>query len=140
MKNVVNLIGRVGKDPEVTRPRDNMVVAKFSIATTEKWKDRNGEKQEKTTWHRIITFGKLAEVVEKYVKKGNLLDVEGKIDNGEYTDDQNIKRYTSDVVVNNMIMLPSGSDGTKQAPKDAPTPTPTPADTADSGFDDEIPF
>jgi len=99
MVNKAIIVGRVGKDPEV-RTTTNSRVASFSLATTEKYND-----QEKTQWHNCIVWAKLADVVEKYVKKGQLLYVEGRIEYRSYDDKDGNKRYITDIVVSSLQML-----------------------------------
>lgn len=112
--NKVILIGNVGKEPEVHVVNSDRKVAKFSLATSEKWKDSKGEIQEETTWHNIVMWGKQADVVEKYVKKGDKLCVEGKIKNRKYTANDGTEKYITEVVVDNMTMLGSPG-GAKQS-------------------------
>ena len=109
MENKVTLIGRCGQNPEVKNFDNGNKIAKFSLATTEKYKNKEGEKVESTAWHNIIITGNLANVVEKYVKKGDLLYLVGKICYREYEKD-GIKRYFTEIMVYNMIML--GTKGT----------------------------
>ena len=111
MVNKVTLIGRVGKDPEVRRLDNGTAVAKFSLATSEKWKDSNGEKQETTEWHNVVVWRGLAEVAEKYVKKGDLLYLEGKVTYREYTGNDNQKKYFTEIVASNFQMLGGKGDG-----------------------------
>jgi single-strand DNA-binding protein len=103
--NKILLIGNVGQTPDVKYLDGGLCVAKFSLATTETWKDKDGNKKESTTWHNIEAWRKTAEIVEKYVHKGDLLYIEGKIKNSEYTDKDNIKRYRTDIVVESLQML-----------------------------------
>jgi len=138
------LVGRTGSAPEVKHLDTGNKVAKFSIATTEVWKDKNGEKKEDTTWHNIIIWGKLAEVAEKYVKKGDLLYLEGRTKNSKYTDKDNIERYRTDVVVDVLQMLggkKESSDSTPhtEAPESASMPTREPA-ASQNGEVDDLPF
>ena len=107
--NKVIIVGRVGQDPEV-RHLENGVVANFSMATSETWKDKSGEKKEATEWHRVVIWGKLAEVVEKYVKKGDMLYIEGKIVTRSY-EKNNQTMYTTEIVANSMQMLGSKQQG-----------------------------
>lgn len=102
MTNVVHLIGRVGKDPDV-RTTQSSRVASFSLATSEKYKDK-----ETTQWHNIVIWGKLAEIAEKYIKKGMLLYVEGKINYRDYEDKDGNKKYVTDIVCQNFSMLSAG--------------------------------
>ena len=106
--NKVFLIGRTGKDPEV-KEVNGTTVAKFSLATSENWKDKDGNKKEATEWHNIVIWGKLCEVVRKYVKKGDLLYVEGKI-KAEKWEKDGVSRYTTNIVVDQLTMLGSKSD------------------------------
>ena len=103
-------VGRVGKKPEISYTQNGGIIAKFSIATDEKWKDKNtGEKRSVTSWHKITIFGNLASIVEQYVDKGSLLYIEGKISYGSYEKD-GVTRYTTDIIANQMQMLGSKGD------------------------------
>lgn len=130
------LIGRVGKDPEFRVTAGGTPMAKFSLATTETRKDKDGQKVEETSWHRCIVWSRLAEVVRDYVHKGNLLYCEGRIQYGSY-DKDGTKVYTTDIVVNELKMLggksePGASSHSEPAPK---------AEPAAGGFgDDDLPF
>lgn len=108
--NKVMIIGRLGKDPEVRYTASGTAIAKLSVATSEKWTDQQGQKQERTEWHRISMFGKLAEIASQYLKKGSLVYVEGRLQTSEYQDQQGIKRWSTEIVANSMQMLPSGSN------------------------------
>ena len=101
MLNRVELIGHLGADPEIRRTQDGRPIANLSLATGEKWTDRNtGEKRERTEWHRIVVFSEpLAKVVEQYCRKGSRVYLEGKLATHEWTDQQGIKRYTTEVVL-----------------------------------------
>ena len=105
LRNSVNLIGNLGKDPEVKEVSNGNKVAKFSLATSDNYKNKNGEKVTDTQWHNLVIWGKLADVAEKYLKKGNQIAVEGKINNREYDDKDGIHRYFTEIVVNDMVML-----------------------------------
>lgn len=110
--NKVMLIGNVGSDPEVRATSTGARVAKVSLATNRSWQDRSGQTQEKTEWHRLTFFGRLADIVEQYVKKGDRLYAEGRVEYSQTTDDQGNTRYWTDIVVNEMVMLgSSGSEG-----------------------------
>jgi single-strand DNA-binding protein len=112
--NKVMLIGNVGNDPDVRTTSSGTPIANMSLATTRKWKDRSGEQKEKTEWHRLTVWGKLVDVVERYVKKGDLLYVEGRIEYSESESDGQ-KKYWTNVNVFEMVMLGStgagGQDG-----------------------------
>ncbi len=109
--NKVLLIGNVGSDPEMRATPSGTQVAKVSIATNRSWKDASGESQEKTEWHRCTAFGRLAEIIEQYVKKGDRLYVEGRIEYSESESDDGQKRYWTDCIVSEMVMLGSSNGG-----------------------------
>lgn len=109
--NKVILVGTVGKDPEVKYFQSGDAYCTLSIATSESWKDKQGEKQEKTEWHRVKFTRKLAEIVGEYVKKGQQIYIEGKLETSKYTDKQGIERYSTDIVANEMQMLGGKSSG-----------------------------
>lgn len=116
MVNKAILVGRLGRDPETRYTGGGTAVANFSIATSEKFKDKNGEKQEKTEWHKITAWGKLAEICQQYLKKGALVYIEGTIGTREWQDKEGIKRYTTEITARQMQMLGSRSDGGNSAP------------------------
>jgi single-strand DNA-binding protein len=103
--NKVMLIGNVGSDPEIRTTTSGARVAKLSLATNRQFQDRTGQSQEKTEWHRLTFFGKLADIVEQYVKKGDRLYTEGRIEYSQTQDDQGAVRYWTDIVVMEMVML-----------------------------------
>ncbi len=103
--NKVILVGNVGKDPEVRHLDNGVAVAKFPLATSETYKNKNGEKVTNTEWHNIVIWRGLADVVEKYVKKGNSLYIEGKIKTRSWDDKDGNKRYATDIVADSMEML-----------------------------------
>lgn len=107
MVNKAMLIGRLGKDPEVRYTADGTMVTNFNLATDEQWKDKNGEKIQKTEWHRIVTFGKLAEICGNYLVKGKLIFVEGRIQTRSWEDKDGVKRFTTEIIASNMQMLDS---------------------------------
>jgi len=107
MVNKAILIGRLGKDPEVRYTPDGTMVTNFNLATDEQWKDKNGEKVQKTEWHRIVTFGKLAEICGNYLVKGKLIFVEGRIQTRSWEDKDGVKRFTTEIIASNMQMLDS---------------------------------
>lgn len=104
LRNSVQLIGRLGKDPEVKTFGDKKK-ASFSIATSESYKNPKGEKVEDTQWHNVVIWGKLADVAEKYLKKGQEIAVEGKLVHGNYETDKGEKRYFTEITVNDLVML-----------------------------------
>ncbi len=107
--NKVILLGRLGADPEVRYTAGGTAVAKFNLATSETWKDKDGSKQEKTEWHRVVAFGKLGETCGEYLSKGKQVYVEGKLQTRSWEDKEGNKKYTTEVNVSNMVMLGSGS-------------------------------
>lgn len=134
--NKVTLIGTVGRDPETRFSPGGSAVASFSMATNESYNDKNtGQRVEQTEWHRIVAFGKLAEIMQQYVKKGSKLYVEGKLKTNEWEKD-GIKRYSTDIVVNEMVMLdraPSSGDSSGYAPQQGQVNNPYGANTFQGG-------
>jgi len=149
--NKAILIGHLGKDPEVRYMPSGEAVANVTLATSETWKDKSGVKQEKTEWHNIVFFKRLAEIVGEYLKKGSLIYVEGRITTEKWTDKEGKDRDTTKIVANEMKMLGGKSGGgsfevvenQSQAPeRSAPAAKPA-APAAKSNFDnfdDDIPF
>lgn len=118
MVNKAILVGRLGRDPETRFTGGGLAVANFSVATDEKYKDRNGEKQQKTEWHKCVAWGKLAEIIQKYATKGQLVYIEGKIQTRKWQDKENVERYTTEINVNTFRMLGGGRDR-DDSPEDA---------------------
>lgn len=145
--NKVILIGRLGRDPEVRYMPDGTAVANFSIATSEEWKDKaSGEKKEKTEWHRIVAFRRLGEICGEYLSKGRQVYIEGRIQTREWEDKEGVKRYTTEIVANQMQMLGSKDESYGNArnsgfKKSEPAPDPPSAGPDFMGEpDDDIPF
>jgi len=142
--NKVILVGHLGKDPETRYMPNGEAVANFSIATSETWKDKQGEKQEKTEWHNIVAYKKLAEIVEKYVKKGSLIYVEGRITTEKWQDKEGKDRYTTKIVANEMKMLGGKPSGDQDKPAASEKPAAAQQEprkvTNFDNFDDDIPF
>jgi len=105
LRNKVQLIGNVGNEPEITNLESGKKVAKFSIATNESYKDSNGEKVTNTQWHNIVAWGKIAEIVEKYVGKGKEVALEGKLTSRSYETKEGEKRYVTEVVIDEILLL-----------------------------------
>ena len=105
LRNKVQLIGNVGNEPEITNLESGKKVAKFSIATNESYKDSNGEKVTNTQWHNIVAWGKIAEIVEKYVGKGKEVALEGKLTSHSYETKEGEKRYVTEVVIDEILLL-----------------------------------
>ncbi|NJK96638.1 MAG: single-stranded DNA-binding protein [Bacteroidales bacterium] len=105
MINKVILVGNVGRDPEIRHLDNNLIVARFSLATSESYKNKNGERITNTEWHNIVVWRGLAEIAEKYVKKGSLIAVEGKIRNRTWDDKEGNKRYSIEIDCDNLQLL-----------------------------------
>ena len=114
MLNNCNFIGRLGNDPETAFLPDGKQVTKLSIACGEKWKDKSGTMQEKTEWVRVVSFGKLAEIISKYLVKGSLIYISGKMSTTKYTDKNGVEKYSTEIIANEMKML----DGKNSSPQD----------------------
>jgi len=145
--NKVIIVGNVGQDPEVRYMPSGSAVAEVSVATSEQWKDKQtGEKQERTEWHRVTFFGRLAEIVGEYIRKGSQIYVEGSIRTEKWQDKQGNDRYTTKIIASEMQMLGSRAGGSasfqntsSQAPQQQAAPAAAPAG-ASADFDDDIPF
>lgn len=135
MVNKAILIGRLGRDPEVRYTPDGTMVTNFTLATDESYKDKNGEKVQKTEWHRIVTYRKLAEICGNYLVKGKLVYIEGKIQTRSWEDKDGIKRQTTEIVASDMKML----DSKGQAKSDAYYPDPENSNSG-NGPDEDVPF
>ncbi|WP_018127733.1 single-stranded DNA-binding protein [Balneola vulgaris] len=114
--NKAQLIGRLGQDPEVRYTQSNTAVATLSIATSERYKDSNGEQQEKTEWHRVVAWGRLAEICQQFLTKGSLVYIEGPIQTRQWEDNQGQKRYTTEIKALQMTMLDSKGSNSGGAP------------------------
>ena len=121
--NKVQLIGNLGKDPEIRSTNDGREIANFSIATTESWKDKNsGERRDKTEWHRVVVFSQgLVGIIKQYVKKGSKLYIEGALQTRKWTDKDGVDKYTTEIIMqnynSNLIMLDSKGESDKLTPK-----------------------
>jgi len=109
--NKVILVGRLGRDPETRYTSGGQAVANFSLATDETYKDRNGERQKRTEWHKIVVWGKQAEIAQQYLKKGSLVFIEGRIQSREWQDKEGQKRTSFEIVANNFRMLGGRAEG-----------------------------
>jgi single-strand DNA-binding protein len=141
--NKVILIGNLGKDPEVRYMPNGQAVANVTIATSEAWKDKNtGEQQERTEWHRVIFFRKLAEIVGQYLKKGSKVYVEGRLQTRKWQNKDGQDQYTTEIVANEMQMLDSkgGAGNFNSAPPPNMDAAGEPQMAAAGDFDDDIPF
>lgn len=139
--NKVILIGRLGADPELRYTADGTPVASFRIATTETWKDRNNNKQERTEWHSIIAWRRLGEIAGEYLKKGRLVYIEGKIQSREYEGKDGIKRRVTEIVASDMRLFPAGAAGQSDDRKGAATgKTPPDEDFIPEIEEDDVPL
>ncbi|MGH8125240.1 MAG: single-stranded DNA-binding protein [Rhodanobacteraceae bacterium] len=155
--NKVILVGNLGADPETRYSASGTAMCSIRIATTDSWKDKqSGERQERTEWHRIKFFGRLAEIAGEYLKKGRQVYIEGSLRTDKYTDKEGIERYTTDIIANNMQMLGGPGDGEprgegggyrQRSPQSRPSGAPSGGGHASepppqgNGFeDDDIPF
>jgi single-strand DNA-binding protein len=137
--NKVILVGNLGANPELRFTQGQQAVANLRIATTEKWTDKNGQKQEATEWHRVVVWGKQAEIVGQYLTKGRQVYVEGRIRTRQWQDQQGQKRYTTEIVAQNVQML--GGRGERSQDEQAQTVPPDDTMRDDfGGGDDDIPF
>ncbi len=108
--NKVIIVGRLGADPELKHTQNAQAVARLSVATSENWTDKNGQKQERTEWHRIVVWGKLAELCGKYLSKGRQVYVEGRLQTRSWEDNQGQKKYSTEVVANTVQFLGAGTE------------------------------
>jgi len=134
--NKVTLIGNLGKDPELRYTSSGVAVATFSMATSESWKDPEGNTQERTQWHNIVAWRKLAEIVGEYLKKGSKIYLEGRLQYRNYDDKNGVKRYVTEIVMDEMVMLDSRGSGGAGASESGTTQPPEEL----GGKVDDLPF
>ena len=108
LRNRVQLIGNLGADPEIKQTGSGRKLAKFSMATSDNYKNNKGEWVENTQWHRLEAWGKVAEIVERFLRKGSEVAIEGRLNHSSYEDQQGVKRYYTDIVVNEIVLLRTG--------------------------------
>ena len=141
--NKVILVGNLGQKPEMRYTATQSAVANISIATTESWKDKeSGEMRDKTEWHRVVYFGKLAEIVEKYLDKGSSVYIEGKLQTRKWQDKSGADRWTTEIVGSELTMLGSRASNSNSAQLSSnESESPFPQDDSGPGLtDDDIPF
>ena len=145
--NKVMLIGNLGRDPELKMTPSGQALARFSVATTETWKNPQGEKQSKTEWHNIVVWGKQAETAEKFLRKGKQVLIEGRIQYREYTDQAGVKKTACEIRCDNFVMLGrmeeggSGGGGRSSGADDYESSGPIPpVSSGGGGYEDDIPF
>ena len=138
MVNKVILVGNLGRDPEIRTTPSGQSIAKFSLATSNRWTDRDGQRQERTDWHNIVCWGKQAEIAGQYLTKGKQIFVEGRLQTDSWDDKETGKKmYRTEVVCNNFQMLGSRRD---EGPSAAPAAPPTDPSFDAAAEDDDIPF
>ncbi|MGD8414695.1 MAG: single-stranded DNA-binding protein [Candidatus Latescibacterota bacterium] len=140
--NKAILVGHLGADPELRHTQSGTPVATFRVATTERYNDRSGERQERTEWHRVVAWSKLAEICNTYLKKGKQVYIEGRIQTRQWEDQSGQTRYTTEIVANNMVMLGRAGDTADVPSQSFP---PDPVEQGSSGGsggsdDDDLPF
>ena len=134
--NKVILVGRLGNDPEIRYTQQGVAVSNFNLATSENWMDKSGQKQEKTEWHRVVVWGKMAETCSQYLGKGRQVYIEGRLQTRQWDDKEGQKRYTTEVVASTVQFLDRG-DKAAATSDDQPISEALPADVAG---DEDIPF
>lgn len=139
--NKAILIGNLGADPETRHTAGGNPVTNFSLATSESWRDRqSGEQQERTEWHRIVMFGKLAEIAGEYLRKGSKVYVEGRIQTRKWQGQDGQDRWTTEIIANEMQMLDSRSGGSAPFDDGSSSRPSAPPDDSGAGLEDDIPF
>jgi len=139
--NKVILVGNLGRDPELKYTPNGTAMANFTLATNEKWKDKEGKEQEATEWHRIVVFGKLAEICGEYLHKGRQIYLEGKIRSRTYKDREGVEKTVYEIRADNMVMLGKGEGGGGRSEGGSRSEGGRPAADKDPEFSDEdIPF
>jgi single-strand DNA-binding protein len=139
--NKVIIIGRLGNDPEVRYTPSGSAVARFSVATSEEWKDKvSGEKKERTEWHRVTAWGKLGEICGEYLAKGRQVYVEGRLQTSSYDDKDGVKRYSTEIVASDVQFLGSRESSGGRPTSGGPAPREMNAERSPAPGDDDIPF
>ena len=146
MLNMTQIIGHLGRDPDVRYTAEGSAVAHLAVATNETWKDKDGERQERTEWHRVVLFGKVAEITAQFLKKGSLVYLQGRLQTRKWAGEDGQDRYTTEILAERMKML--GGKGDTQAANGTPAapvrslqgPPARPAADPAIPFDDDIPF
>lgn len=142
MLNQAQIIGRVGRDPEHNQTNSGNIVTSFSIATTEQWKDKaTGEKREATEWHRVVTFGKLADIAKEYVTKGKLVYISGKLTTRKYQAKDGSEKQITEIIADNLKLLSTTKDSNdKQENKQSSANADLKNDSSFDSLDDDITF
>lgn len=138
--NKVILVGNLGKDPELRYMANGEAVANFSIATTDSWKDKEGKKQERTEWHNIVIYRKLAEIAGDYLKKGRTVYIEGRLQTRKWQTKEGQDRYTTEIIADQMQMLGGREDANNHQQQSTPAQVPSTQQNGFDAFDDDEPF
>lgn len=143
--NQAQIIGNLGKDPETRYMPNGDAVTNITVATTEKWKDKNGEKQEHTEWHRVVFFGKVAEIAGEYLKKGSSVFVQGKLKTKKWTDKGGVDHYTTEIIADKLEFSGSKKEGGNDSGKgerssNSESKAPQKTGTSFDDMDDDIPY
>ncbi len=139
--NKVILIGNLGKDPEIRTTPQGTTLARFSLATSTTWKDASGAKQERTEWHDIVAWEKLAQICGEYLHKGKMVYVEGSLQTRSWEDQNGQKRYKTEIKASTVVMLSRREEGARASSAREVAETPEPAATVGGGgYDDDVPF
>jgi single-strand DNA-binding protein len=141
--NKVIIVGNVGRDPEVRYTQSGRAVASFSVATSERFQDKDGQNQERTEWHRVVAWGRLAEICGEYLRKGKQVYIEGRLQTRSWEDKEGVKRYTTEIKADQMVMLGGrGGDGTSARDSGPPPPETSEFGRPESfqATEDDVPF
>jgi len=138
--NKVLLIGNLGRDPELRYTPSGRAVANFSIATTEQWKDKDGQKQDRTDWHNIVLWGRQAEIAKDYLRKGKQIYLEGRIQTRSYDDKEGNKKWITEIIGDRFLMLGRKGDDGGAADEFPPPPDSSSQPAGTASGDDDLPF
>ena len=137
--NKVILVGNLGRDPEIRHTRSGTAVATLNLATSSSWNDQNGQRQERTEWHRVVAWSKLAEIAKEYLAKGRQVYIEGRLQTRSWDDKDGNKRYTTEVVADQMVMLGGRGGGGDFSKDDSSTQAPDVQEPFEA-TDEDVPF
>ena len=138
--NKVIIVGALGRDPEVRYMNNGDAICNLSVATSESWKDKSGEKQERTEWHRISMFGKLAEIAGQYLAKGSSVYLEGKLQTRKWTDKNGVEKYTTEIIADRMQMLGGNREASRETGREQKSQQSRQQRPPADDFEDDIPF
>jgi single-strand DNA-binding protein len=138
--NKVILVGNLGADPQIRYTPQGTAVANFSLATTERFTNKNGERESRTEWHRIVAWGRLAEICNEYLKKGKQIYIEGRIQTRQWDDKDGNKKFTVEIIAQNMVMLGRAGDAGDVGAQEFQADEEATQETAAAGNEDDLPF